>query len=53
VFLAALSGGRCTTVKKVKKCNSILLKVNGTTVENVTVQRLLGIYVGNIVNWHY
>jgi hypothetical protein len=33
--------------KKVKKCNKLLLKVKDTTLENVTVQKLLGIYVDN------
>jgi hypothetical protein len=39
--------------KKVKKCHPLLLKVNDTTLENVTVQKLLGIYVDNTLNWHY
>ena len=39
--------------KKIKKCNPLILKINNTILENVNVQRILGIYVDNTLNWHH
>ena len=37
---------------KLNKINTLQLTINGTTLENVTHQKLLGIHVDNSLKWH-
>lgn len=40
------------TKQKLKHCKELHLTIDGSTIENVTVQKILGVYVDNTLSWN-